>query len=98
MVNVPRSCHVENGSGVGISFRVINKKTQGQFEIHSRIEKSLANILRASAKGMLADGLQSKAKMSSEAAPAYGNLQILIPFSVECHRNHLNESIVIRLI
>ena len=46
------------------SFHVINKKTQVQFEVHSRKEDSWANILRLrpSVRGILADGVQSKAK------------------------------------
>ena len=44
------------------SFRVVNTKTQVRFEIHSRTEESLANILRPCVKGILADGLQSKAR------------------------------------
>ena len=42
------------------SFRVVNTKTQVQFEIHSRKEESLANILRPGVKGILVDGLQAR--------------------------------------
>ena len=48
--------------GQDFSFRVVNTKTQVQFEIHSRKEESLANILRPCVKGILADGLQRKAR------------------------------------
>ena len=44
------------------SLRVVNTKTQVQFEIHSRKEESLANILRPGVKGIRADGLQIKAR------------------------------------
>ena len=44
------------------SFRVVNTKTQVQFEIYSRKVESLANSLRPGVKGILADGLQSKAR------------------------------------
>ena len=44
------------------SSRVVNTKTQVQFEIHSRTVGSLAKSLGPGVKGILADGLQSKAR------------------------------------
>ena len=42
------------------SFCVVNIKTQVHFEIHNRKEEPLANILRPSVKGIVAEGLQVK--------------------------------------
>ena len=66
--------------GIIFSFRVFNTKTQVQLEIHSRKEESWANILRSSVKGILTDGLQSKARKPKEAVMACRNLQTLKSF------------------
>ena len=49
------------------SFHVVNAKTQVQLKSHGRIGDSWMNNLRPNVKGMLANGLQSKAKKPREA-------------------------------
>ena len=69
-----------------LSFCVVNTKTQVQFEIHSRKE-SLANILRPCVKGILDDGLQSKAIIAEGSCAGLqkpANLEIFSSGSQNC--------------